>query len=256
MNEHQGMDTLLMVISKLLGPEGCPWDREQTPDSLCDYLIEETFELVSAIRSKNIPEIREEMGDVFFLLFFLARFYEQDFSMDDVWQKNAQKMISRHPHVFENQHFETREDLLRNWEKVKKGEKQNNRSPFASIPKNLPPLLMAYRVNSKAARVGFTWGKDMEVEQKLAEEWQEFLEAGSGGDRDKAEEEFGDYLFTLVEFGRRNKIKANTALSLANSKFLGRVAKMEALALERGLDISGLDIKQMDALWDEVKAGE
>ncbi len=256
MNHNHGMDTLFMVISKLLGPEGCPWDREQTPDSLCDYLIEETFELVSAIRSKNIPEIREEMGDVFFLLFFLARFYEQDFSMDDVWQKSAQKMIARHPHVFKNQHFETREDLLRNWETVKKGEKQDNRSLFASIPKNLPPLLMAYRVNSKAARVGFTWGKDMEVEQKLAEEWREFLEAGLGGDRDKAEEEFGDYLFTLVEFGRRNKIKANTALSLANSKFLGRVAKMEALALERGLDISGLDIKQMDALWDEVKAGE
>jgi len=257
MNQNQGLDNLLAVITKLLGPEGCPWDREQTPETLCDYLIEETFELVSAIRSGNVQEIKEEMGDVFFLLFFLIRLYEKDFSIDDVWQKNTAKMISRHPHVFEDERFETREDLLRNWEKVKKEEKRgDNKSPFSSIPRNLPPLLMAYRINSKASRVGFTWGKDEQVEKKLTEEWQEFMQARSAGDQVRSEHEFGDYLFTLVEFGRRNKIKANTALSGANSKFLTRVEKMETLALEKGLDISRLNLKQMDALWDEVKAGE
>jgi nucleoside triphosphate diphosphatase len=256
MSRDQGMDAILTVISRLLGPGGCPWDREQTPDSLCDYLVEETFELVSAVRSGDISDIREEMGDVFFLLFFMARLYQQDFSLDDVWQKNAAKMISRHPHVFEDQHFESREELLRNWEKVKKEEKQENRSTFASIPKNLPPMIMAYRLNSKAARLGFTWGRDQEVEDKLSEEWQEFLDAVAGGDPDRAREELGDYLFTLVEYGRRKKIKASSALSMANTKFLGRVQKMEKLALKKGLDISGMDMNRMDALWDEVKEME
>ncbi len=260
MTHDQGMEKLLQVISKLLSPEGCPWDREQTPETLCDYLVEETFELVSAIRSRNLSDIFEEMGDVFFLLFFIARLFERDFSLDEVWHKNAAKMISRHPHVFESEHFETREDLLRNWEKLKKEEnrekKGQSRSPFSSIPKNLPPLLMAYRINSKAARAGFTWGRDEDVEKKMAEEWQEFMEARRTGDQDRIEQEFGDYLFTLVELGKRNKIKANSALSIANSKFLNRVEKMENLALEKGLDISALEIEQMDALWDEVKAGE
>jgi ATP diphosphatase len=115
---------------------------------------------------------------------------------------------------------------------------------------------MAYRISSKAARTGFTWSRDEEVEKKLAEEWQEFMQARTKRDNDEAEKEFGDYLFTLVEFGRRNKIKANTALSKANSKFLGRIDKMEALALERGLNISELDMQQMDTLWDEVKSAE
>lgn len=257
MNQGQGMDKLLAVIKKLLGPEGCPWDREQDPDSLCDYLIEEVFELVGAIRSKNVQEIKEEMGDVFFLLFFMAHFYKNDFSLDEVWDKSAVKMISRHPHVFENERFETRDDLLHNWEKVKKSEKLGkNQSPFFSIPRNLPPLLMAYRISSKAARTGFTWSKDEEVEKKLAEEWQEFMQARKREDNKEVEKEFGDYLFTLVEFGRRNKIKANSALSKANIKFLSRIGKMETLALEKGLDISELDMQQMDALWDEVKSAK
>lgn len=257
MKHDQEINHLLNVIDKLLGPEGCPWDREQTPQSLCDYLLEEAFELTGAIRSGDISEVREEMGDVFFLLFFIARFYQDRFSLDDVWHASAAKMISRHPHVFENESFETREDLLRNWEKIKKEEKKGkDQSPFSSIPRNLPPLLMAYRINSKAARVGFTWDTEEAVEEKLKEEWQEFTQAREKGDSKQIEQEFGDYLFTLVEFGRRNKIKANSALSLANNSFLDRVKKMEALATERSLDISSLDMQQMDALWDEVKAGE
>lgn len=257
MNKEIEMDRLIRVIDKLLGPEGCPWDREQTPDSLCDYLIEECFELVSAIRSKDTEEIKEEMGDVFFLVLFIAHLYGKSFSLNDVWNKGADKMILRHPHVFEDREFETREELMQNWEKVKKEEKSGkNDSPFASIPRNLPPLLMAYRINSKAARTGFTWGGNEDVEDKLREEWQEFVDARNSGNFEKAEEEFGDYLFTLVEYGRRNKIKSNTALSIANSKFLDRVEKMESLARSRNQNISELDMKNLDALWDEVKSGE
>lgn len=255
MKDDQGTSHLLNVINKLLRPEGCPWDREQTPESLCDYLLEETFELTGAIRSGDVSEVREEMGDVFFLLFFIAHFYKDKFSLDDVWHSSAAKMVSRHPHVFENESFETREDLLRNWEKIKKEEKKGkDQSPFTSIPRNLPPLLMAYRLNSKAARVGFTWDTEEAVGEKLKEEWQEFTQAREKGDGKQIEQEFGDYLFTLVEFGRRNKIKASSALSLANNSFLDRVKKMEALAMERGLDISNLDMHEMDALWNEVKA--
>ncbi len=255
MNQEHGIEKIMSVIKRLLGPEGCPWDREQTPDSLCDYLIEETFELVSAIHSQNIPEIVEEMGDVFFLLLFISSLYEKEFTLNEVWMNNSAKMISRHPHVFDGEHFATREDLLRNWEKAKKREKADKSlSPFDSIPRNLPPLLLAYRINSKAARTGFTWSDVQAVEKKLKEEWQEFLEARSMNDEKMAEKEFGDYLFTLVEFGRRNRIKANTALSMANSKFLDRVSQMENLALARGLDIWNLDMEEMDALWEEVKS--
>lgn len=257
MNKYSGIDRLIRVIDKLLGPEGCPWDREQTPESLCDYLIEESFELVSAIRSKDTQDIKEEMGDVFFLLFFIAHLYGKDFSLNDVWNKGADKMISRHPHVFEDREFATREELMQNWEKVKKKEKSGrNDSPFASIPRSLPPLLMAYRLNSKAARTGFTWAEKEEVENKLREEWQEFVDARNSGDLEKAQEEFGDYLFTLVEYGRRNKIKSNSALSIANAKFLYRVEKMESLARSRNENISELDMEKLDALWDEVKSGE
>ncbi|MFP4111022.1 MAG: nucleoside triphosphate pyrophosphohydrolase [Desulfonatronovibrio sp.] len=257
MKHDEGINHLINVINKLLSPEGCPWDREQTPESLCDYLLEESFELAGAVRSGDAAEVREEMGDVFFLLFFIAHLYKDKFSLDDVWHTSAAKMISRHPHVFDNESFETREDLLRNWEKIKKEEKKGkDQSPFSSIPRSLPPLLMAYRINSKAARAGFTWDTEEAVEEKLKEEWQEFMQARETGDSRQVEQEFGDYLFTLVEFGRRNKIKANSALSLANNKFLDRVKKMEALALERNMDISSLDMEEMDALWDEVKAAE
>ncbi|WP_028573909.1 nucleoside triphosphate pyrophosphohydrolase [Desulfonatronovibrio hydrogenovorans] len=257
MKHKNSLDEVLQVIRTLLGPGGCPWDKEQTPDSLCDYLIEEAFELVSAVRSKDPAEIMEEMGDVFFLLFFMALLHEKDFSLEDVWAKAASKMITRHPHVFRDEQFATREDLMRNWEKVKKEEKTDkNSSTFASIPKNLPPLLMAYRINSKAARSGFTWNNDSEVEEKLAEEWDEFKQARQSRDRGQAEKEFGDYLFTLVEYGRRKGIKANTALSMANSKFLRRVQDMEDLARKKGLDPSGLNMEQMNSLWDEAKAAE
>ena len=255
MKHEQGLNRIQSIISRLLGPGGCPWDQEQSPHSLCDYLIEEAFELVSAIRSNDAHEIREEMGDVFFLLLFIAHLYEQDFTLEDVWQENAAKMIARHPHVFENEKFHTRDDLLRNWEKVKKEQKKSkNKSPFFSIPRNLPPLIMAYRISSKAARAGFTWDRDEEVEGKLSEEWQEFIEARQDGDQDRMEQEFGDYLFTLVEYGRRNKIKASTALSRTNISFLSRIEKMEELALEKGLDISELNMRHLDALWDEAKA--
>ena len=146
----------MRVIDRLLGPGGCPWDQEQTPVSLCDYLIEECYELVEALRSGSKQDIEEEMGDVFFLLLFLVRLLKQDgvTTMTSIAEKNTTKMISRHPHVFSDTEINSREELLHNWERIKKGEKSEKKGVFASLPVTLPPLLRAYRIHSKASRTG------------------------------------------------------------------------------------------------------
>lgn len=247
------------VIDELLGENGCPWDKEQTPQTLCDYLLEETYELVDAIRSGKNVDVREEMGDVMFLVLFISNMYEKEgFTLADSMQENAAKMIRRHPHVFGEMDVQNVEEIWANWEKIKRAEKQGSdegkpKGTFDSLPKGLPSLLKAYRLNSKAARVGFTWNEYTDVEKQYESEWKEFAAAIESGDAEAIEAEFGDVLFTLVELGRRKGIKANTALDRTNLKFLDRFEKMEALAHERGLVFSDLSFEEKDALWDDVK---
>ncbi len=249
------------VINTLLGPDGCPWDRKQTPLSLCDYIIEEAFELVSAIRADNTAEVAEELGDVLFLLLFVTSLFARSgqFDLADVVAANAAKMIRRHPHVYGDTVLADQEELLRNWERIKRAEKSGtseNGKPggaFDSLPKGLPPLLKAYRIHSKAARLGFTWASDKDARAQFDAEWKEFEDACAGESLERREEEFGDALFTLVELGRRQGIKANAALDRANLKFLARYERMEALARERGLDLPDLPMPDKDRLWDEVK---
>lgn len=256
----RAMKELLAVIDALLAPDGCPWDREQTPRSLCDYLIEEAFELVEGIRSDDTREAMEELGDVMFILLFMATLFERDgaHSLTESLNYNAAKMVRRHPHVFGTKNFKDISELWDNWERTKREENQgtDRKRVFDSLPAGLPPLLKAYRINSKAARNRFTWDSDQAVEAQLKEEWQEWREALDSGDQDASEREFGDYLFTLVELGRRKGIKANAALDFANRKFLGRFAKMEELAEMRGLTLSDLGLDEMNGLWDEVKDWE
>ncbi len=259
----EAVTALQNVIEKLIGPDGCPWDKEQTPQSLCDYLLEETFELVDAIRAGKIVDVREELGDVMFLMLFISRLYEcRGFSLADSINENAAKMIRRHPHVFDDASVSSVADVWANWERIKRSEKkvgeenapQRPKGTFDSLPKGLPPLLKAYRLNSKAARIGFTWPDDAGVERQLDAEWQEFRDACASGDTQAQEREFGDILFTMVEFGRRKGLKANAALNMTNLKFLERFERMEALARERGLQFADLSFEAMDALWNEVKA--
>ncbi len=254
----KAMAELRQVIAALLAPEGCPWDRKQTPETLCDYVLEEAHELVAAIRSGDVAEAREELGDVLFLLFFIGELYERNgsFTLAESAEAIAAKMIRRHPHVFEGHVVANQEELLRNWERIKRQEKNNAQGIFESLPPGLPALLKAYRLNAKAARHHFTWEDDQAQTSQLDQEWQELQEARASGDQARVEAEFGDYLFSLVEYGRRLGVKANAALDGANSKFLGRFQKMEALAAARGLDTSGFSLKDWDSLWDEVKAGE
>ena len=261
MNAADSLKDLRQVIDTLLGPDGCSWDKEQTPKSLCDYLVEECFELVDAIRSDKPEDVAEELGDIFFLLLFLSRLYKDShgITLSRILDENGAKMVRRHPHVFDSVTFADKEELLANWEKIKRREKSDSDAPpkgtFDSLPGALPPLLRAYRINSKAARVGFTWPDNDAQEEKLQEEWQEWLEARAAGNMEHMEEEFGDYLFALTEYGRRHGIKANTALHGANSKFLDRFARMEDLARKRGLDLQEMTLQEMDVLWEECKKG-
>lgn len=251
----KSQENLLQVIDKLIGPEGCPWDRTQTPQTLCDYLTEETFELIAAIREEDDNEVLEEMGDVFFLLFFISRLYMQSFSLENAWDKAAAKMIGRHPHVFGKTEIKDQEELFANWERIKKQEKDKTQSgtgTFDSLPSALPPLLKAYRINSKAARNNFTWKDISGVEEKLKEEWTEWKEALDSGDPKRMEEEFGDYLFTLAEYARRHKIKPNTALDKTNHKFLRRFREMEKVARDKGESLSGLSMEEKEELWQRT----
>lgn len=259
--ESSSVERLRAVIDKLIAPDGCSWDREQTPESLADYVIEESHELAEAIRSGNTEDVRDELGDVAFLLLFLARLYEErkTFTLDEALDAAAAKMMRRHPHVFAETSFENREEQMRAWESIKREEKRDSDAPkgvFDSLPRGLPPLIKAYRIHSKAARAGFTWPEDQEAEQQVEAEWLEWLDAAAGDDKAAQTRELGDIIFTLVELGRRKGIKANEALDCAAMRFLERFRGMEALARERGLDFPSLTLDAKDELWNEVKAVE
>ena len=258
---------LFAVIDALLAENGCPWDRKQTPQTMTDYVVEECFELAEAIRAdspgRSTPdsraEVMEELGDVAFLLLFVATLYHRagHFDLSDSLRYSAAKMIRRHPHVFGDLKLESQEELLRNWERIKRAEKaEGDEGPkrvYESLPRGLPPLLKAYRVNSKAARAGFTWATDADQAAHMADEWREWEQAKADGDPARMHEEFGDYLFSLVEYGRRHGIKANAALEDANSKFLARFGLMEDAARAQGRDIAELTLDEMNALRERAK---
>ena len=249
---------LLAVIDTLLGPSGCPWDQKQTPHTLAEYLLEEACELVDAIRNGDVAACAEEWGDTLFILLFIGRLLERDQPdfLTHAAREAEAKMIRRHPHVYGDASKEMA-SIIATWERIKKTEKaEKNDAPqgaLDSVPASLPPLARAYRVQAKAARLGFTWASNREHERKLDEEWAEWLAVRDGEDAERKEEEFGDYLFSLVEHGRRYGIKANAALHRAVIKFLRRFAHMEALARAQGARLEDLDPAAQDQLWERAK---
>ncbi|MBQ7456767.1 MAG: nucleoside triphosphate pyrophosphohydrolase [Desulfovibrio sp.] len=251
---------LAQVIKRLTAPDGCPWDREQSPESLADYVIEESHELVAAIREGNAEAVQEELGDVAFLLLFLAELYEKKgaFTFADCLNANREKMIRRHPHVFGNTTFENRDEQLKTWEQIKRNEHKDAEGKpqgiFDSLPKSLPSLIKSYRINSKAARAGFTFASDEDVEQQVEAEWLEWIDACANDGLEEQKHELGDLVFTLAELGRRKGIKINEALEYANIRFLTRFARMEAMAKEAGRDFTELSQEEKDALWEKAKA--
>jgi ATP diphosphatase len=250
------------VVETLLSPEGCPWDKEQTPLSLCDYVVEEAHELVDAVRHGSAADVREELGDVLFLLVFIGILYARrgEFTLDEAAAAAVAKMIRRHPHVFAGTVFSSRAEQLSAWERIKQAEKTgDDERPagiFDSLPRTLPPLLKAYRIHAKAARAGFTWDADEDVEQQVEAEWLELLDALRGDDKRAQEHEFGDLLFSLVELGRRKGIKAGAALDFSARRFLSRFAAMERMARVQGRDFSAVSMEEKNALWDAAKREE
>lgn len=278
-DDARALAEVLGVVRALIAGNGCPWDRRQTPHTLADYILEEGFELVEALRAdaampcpadhsgptpgepKAVAEVAEELGDLAFLILFIATLYARSgrLTLAQALRANAAKMIRRHPHVFGDLEVKDRDELLRNWERIKREEKTENgraQGVFDSLPRGLPPLLRAYRINSKAARVGFTWDTDADAEDQFAREWDEWRQAKAEADPARMEQEFGDVLFTLVELGRRAGLKANAALDHANRKFLDRFAAMERLARDAGLDLPALSLDEKNRLWDQAKAAE
>lgn len=261
--EHEALDRVHDVVEKLLDPAGgCQWDKEQTPISLCEYILEECHELVDAIRSGQPAHTCDEMGDLLFLLIFTAHRYAASgsFSLADALHASADKMTRRHPHVFSDATFANQEEFTKAWADIKKAEKaaagEKETGALATVPSGLPPLTKAYRLHAKAAQAGFTWEDDEEVERQVEAEWLELLDARASGDVEAQEHELGDMFFSLVELGRRMGIKSAHATDMAANRFRARFQAMEAIAATKGLDFAALSLDDKDELWNEVKAAE
>ena len=252
---------LIRLIEHLRGENGCPWDRKQTPQSLSIYLVEEVYELVEALQAGNPEDVCEELGDVLFLIFFLAAMYkEQDhFDIREVVMANTRKMRKRHPHVFGDTIVDSVENVRQNWHQIKAAEKNSPpKAPLLdSVPKKLPALMRAYRISERAARTGFDWDDMGGVLDKAEEEWQELKtelarEAPAFNPKDVALE-FGDVLFTLTNVARVANIHPETALSAATRKFEKRFAYMERVSRETGKSFEDLSVDEMHVLWLEAK---
>ncbi|MCX7724528.1 MAG: nucleoside triphosphate pyrophosphohydrolase [Thermodesulfovibrio sp.] len=248
-------DRLVEIMEILRSEKGCPWDKIQTHDTLKKYLIEETYELIEAIENKDPNSIKEELGDLILQIVFHSQIAKEQgsFDINDVIDSITQKMIGRHPHVFGDADFKTPEEVLKQWDERKKEEGKLGSSILDGIPKALPSLLRAYKIQSRVAKVGFDWENIDGVIEKIKEELKEVEEAVKLGEKEKIEEEIGDLLFSLVNLARFLKIDPETALRKTNKKFEERFKKLEKIAQQRGKDLKNMTLSEMDTIWEEVK---
>ncbi len=262
--DSREFQTLADIVARLRAPGGCPWDREQTHQSLTPFLIEETYEVVEQIDANSMPGLREELGDILLQVMLHSEIASEEghFTVADVIEGLVNKLIRRHPHVFGDAEARTAEEVAARWE-VLKSEERQGASLMEGVPANLPALTYAQRTQGRAANVGFDWPNVDGVLEKVAEEAGELAEAHEASGGEKADEvrahlewEFGDLLFSLVNLARWMDIDAETALRHANRRFVTRFRSMEDTARERGEDFSVMSLEQMDTLWEEAKRGE
>jgi len=252
-------EKLLVIIERLRNPEGgCPWDIRQTKEDVGRYLLDETYEVLEAIGKGSPDAIREELGDLLFMILFLSRIAEEEglFGIDGVLDDIAAKMIRRHPHVFANSTVKDAAEVKRNWDQIKRDvEKRGEGAPsiLSRIPRAMPALLRAQKITGEAAKVGFDWDSVQGVMAKIEEEMGEFRDALAEGNPDRVREEIGDILFSIVNLGRHLKINSEEALSAANRKFEERFLYIEDRLRERGKDPASSTLEEMDALWEEAK---
>ncbi|SES40817.1 nucleoside triphosphate pyrophosphohydrolase [Salipaludibacillus aurantiacus] len=262
---YRDFSKLRSIIRQLRGPEGCPWDKKQTHESLKRYLIEEAYELLEAIDEKDDDHLTEELGDVLLQVLLHAQIGEDEgfFNMEDVIERLNEKMVRRHPHVFGTVQAENAEEVTANWEDIKKQEKKENgraedeiTSLLDGIPASFPSLLKAYKLQKKAAKAGFDWGDEAPMWMKLQEEIAEWLHALKEGSYESAVEELGDILFAFVNLARYHKIDPEEALRQTNNKFERRFRYIEQALNKQGKAPENQSLEELDALWEEAKEKE
>lgn len=249
------LEKFIATVAKLRAPDGCPWDKEQTHETLRKCLLDETYELLEAIDENSPEKMREELGDVLLQVALHAQIASEEnkFSFDDVAKDITDKLIRRHPHVFGDVIVNGSHEVLVNWEKIKKEEKKRE-SHVDDIPDALPALFKAEKIQHRVAKVGFDWPNTKPVLDKVEEEFKEFREALEKGDHDNAQEELGDILFALVNVARHHKICAEDALRGTITKFGKRFKFIEQELKKLGKDVRTSSLQEMDKLWEESKS--
>ena len=257
----KSFDELVSLMARLRGPDGCPWDREQTLGTLKTYLLEETYEVLDALDSGDPEAHLEELGDLLFQIVFHAQIRSEEgtFTIDEINKGIHDKLVRRHPHVFGSSTASTADEVLDQWERIKAREKRGTARPslLDHVPAHLPALLRSLRLTEKAARVGFDWAADEDLLAKVDEEWTELREvAGNGQGRDRLAEELGDLLFVLANLARRYGLDPEETLRQANRKFERRFRHIETRLEESGRTPGEASLEEMDGLWEEAKRGE
>lgn len=231
----------------------CPWDSKQTNQSIAHLLVEETYETIDAIERQDDKDFSKELGDLLLHIIMHAIMAEERkaFNMNDVMERIREKLVFRHPHVFADMEVSGEEEVVENWEAMKM--KEGQKSILQGVPKSLPALLRAERVQHKASKVGFDWSEKQDVWEKVEEEIREFKEEVLAGKKKEAQEEFGDLLFALVNAARHEEIVSEEVLQWTNNKFTNRFQYIEKKCLEMGKDMKKMTLEELDAIWDEAK---
>lgn len=242
---------LVQIMDELR--EKCPWDQKQTIQTLRHQTIEETFELADAITDASWKDIKEELGDLLLHILFYSRIgsEQQQFTLQDVIEGISQKMIYRHPHIYGDVHVNDAEDVKKNWEKLKL--KEGKKSVLSGVPKALPATVKAMRLQEKAKQVGFEWENKEQVWDKVREELNELQEVVNENDQMKMEDEFGDVIFSLINYARFLRIDAENALERTNKKFISRFTQMEEAAAGMGRQLHEMTLQEMDDIWNTIK---
>jgi tetrapyrrole methylase family protein/MazG family protein len=257
--ERITLEDLVALMATLRSENGCPWDKKQTKTSIKPYIIEEAYEVVEAVDEQNPLKIREELGDLLFQIVFYAQLLSEEDGIDlyDIMKTVYLKMIRRHPHVFGEISVKDADEVLVNWEQIKQEEKKAERSSILEgVPKQLPSLLRAHRIQSKVSRVGFEWENFDQILEKLDEEFYELRYAYKQGNIEEIEDEFGDMLFVLVSIARFLKINPDDALQKAIQKFITRFTHIERNMKTMGKEWKDMTGEEMDQLWKESKVSE
>ena len=247
---------LIDVLDRLRAE--CPWDKKQTNESLRPNTIEETFELADALLKNDKENICEELGDVLMHMIFYSKIGEEkeDFDIADVCNREADKLIFRHPHIYGDSTAETSDDVLKNWEQIKLKENGGKKRVLSGVPDSLPSLIKAYRVQDKARNVGFDWADRKDVWKKVHEELNELEAELEREDKDRSTRELGDFLFSVINAARLYKLNPDNALEYTNQKFIRRFNYIEEHSIRAGKPLTEMSLEEMDKLWEEAKSKE